>query len=129
MEACQTYKVRIDQYRLSSSRNTWLPEFYIDVAFELLYVNQLCLCCQKCTGTENKTQLYMFLHLSLGHYSDTPISVNCTGLYSNVNTLNVVCSLDRNKSSFFFFKTLMGILPKTGVAVLAGNLLELFLII
>lgn len=127
LEACQTYKVRIDQYKLSSSRNTWLPEFYIEVAFELLYINQHCLCCQMCINTENKTLLYMFLHLSLGHCSVNPVSVKRTSLYSNINTLNVVYSLDRNKN--LMQKTFMGFLLKTGVAVLAGSLLELFKII
>lgn len=84
-------------------RNTWLPEFYIEVAFVLLCFNQCCLCCQKCTKTENKTHLYMFLHLTLGHYSLNPISVNGTGLYSKVNTLNMGRSSDRKK---FFCKRL-----------------------
>lgn len=39
----------------------------------------------------------MFLHLTLGHYSLNPISVNGTGLYSKVNTLNMGRSSDRKK--------------------------------
>lgn len=80
-----------------------VPEIHDYLSFiqkQLLgFFNEHCLC-QKCTKTENKPQLYMSLHLSLGHYSITPISVNGTGLYSHVNTLNVVCSLDRNKNSY-----------------------------